>query len=183
MCSFRSRFVACAVLLAALVGLIRPAAIAQDKKDEPKLVTGKVEKKTYEFKEAKKDMEYALYLPSKYDKEKKYPLIIALHGLGGALYEELEYDDGGQPLTGTFMDYLVPTASEAPTIEIAHVVSPSPLTTLGSKGLGESSSMTVPAVIANAVSDALAPLGIRINQLPMTPSRLWTLIRQARRRP
>jgi 2-furoyl-CoA dehydrogenase large subunit len=107
----------------------------------------------------------------------------ALHGLGGALYEELEYDDGGQPLTGTFMDYLVPTASEAPTIEIAHVVSPSPLTTLGSKGLGESSSMTVPAVIANAVSDALAPLGIRINQLPMTPSRLWTLIRQARRRP
>ena len=105
----------------------------------------------------------------------------ALHGLGGALYEELEYDDGGQPLTGTFMDYLVPTASEAPTIEIAHVVSPSPLTTLGSKGLGESSSMTVPAVIANAVSDALAPLGIRINQLPMTPSRLWTLIRQARR--
>ena len=105
----------------------------------------------------------------------------ALHGLGGALYEELAYDEDGQCLTGTFMDYLVPTASEAPTIEIAHVVSPSPLTPLGSKGLGESSSMTVPAVIANAVSDALKPLGIRINELPMTPSKLYALIKKARK--
>src|SRR5437763_7511324 len=104
----------------------------------------------------------------------------ALHGLGGALYEELAYDDDGQLLTGTFMDYLVPTASEAPEIEIEHVVSPSPLTTLGSTGLGESSSMTVPAVLANSVSDALAPLGIKINELPMTPSKLWALIRKAR---
>ena len=107
----------------------------------------------------------------------------ALHGLGGALYEELAYDDDGQLLTGTFMDYLVPTASEAPEIEIAHVVSPSPLTTLGSKGLGESSSMTVPAVIANAVSDALKPLGIGITELPMTPSKLHALIAAARKRP
>jgi 2-furoyl-CoA dehydrogenase large subunit len=106
----------------------------------------------------------------------------ALHGLGGALYEEMEYDDSGQPLAGTFMDYLVPTASEAPAIEIAHVVSPSPLTTLGSKGLGESSSMTVPAVIANAVTDALRPLGVKITELPMTPSRLWRLIQDARDR-
>jgi 2-furoyl-CoA dehydrogenase large subunit len=105
----------------------------------------------------------------------------ALHGLGGALYEDMEYDETGQPLAGTFMDYLVPTASEAPAIDIAHVVSPSPLTTLGSKGLGESSSMTVPAVIANAVTDALRPLGVRITELPMTPSRLWRLIQDARR--
>ncbi len=105
----------------------------------------------------------------------------ALHGLGGALFEELQYDEGGQLLTGTFMDYLVPTASEAPVIDIAHVVSPSPLTPLGSKGLGESSSMTVPAVIANAVSDALAPLGIGITELPMSPTRLWALIEGARR--
>jgi 2-furoyl-CoA dehydrogenase large subunit len=104
----------------------------------------------------------------------------ALHGLGGALFEELQYDEGGQLLTGTFMDYLVPTASEAPVIDIAHVVSPSPLTPLGSKGLGESSSMTVPAVIANAVSDALAPLGIGITELPMSPTRLWALIEGAR---
>jgi 2-furoyl-CoA dehydrogenase large subunit len=106
----------------------------------------------------------------------------ALHGLGGALYEELAYDDDGQLLTGTFMDYLVPTASEAPEIEIEHVVSPSPLTTLGSKGLGESSSMTVPAVIANAVSDALKPLGIGITELPMTPSRLHALMQAAQQR-
>jgi 2-furoyl-CoA dehydrogenase large subunit len=103
----------------------------------------------------------------------------ALHGLGGALYEELAYDEHGQFLTGTFMDYLVPTACEAPEIDIAHIVSPSPLTPLGSKGLGESSSMTVPAVIANAVSDALAPLGIRINELPMTPSKLWKAMDRA----
>jgi 2-furoyl-CoA dehydrogenase large subunit len=104
----------------------------------------------------------------------------ALHGLGGALYEELAYDEDGQFLAGTFMDYLVPTATEAPLIDVAHVSSPSPLTTLGSKGLGESSSMTVPAVIANAVSDALAPLGVRISELPITPSRLWAMIREAR---
>ena len=105
----------------------------------------------------------------------------ALHGLGGALLEELSYDEAGQLLTGTFMDYLVPTASEAPVIDIAHVVSPSPLTPLGSKGLGESSSMTVPAVIANAVSDALAPLGVGITELPMSPTRLWELIEHTRR--
>jgi 2-furoyl-CoA dehydrogenase large subunit len=105
----------------------------------------------------------------------------ALHGLGGALFEELRYDESGQLLTGTFMDYLVPTAAEAPLIDIAHVSSPSPLTPLGSKGLGESSSMTVPAVIANAVSDALAPLGVGITELPMSPTRLWELIDGARR--
>ncbi|HEV8439946.1 MAG TPA: xanthine dehydrogenase family protein molybdopterin-binding subunit [Methylomirabilota bacterium] len=104
----------------------------------------------------------------------------ALHGLGGALFEELQYDDDGQFLTGSFMDYLVPTASEAPVIDIAHIVSPSPLTPLGSKGLGESSSMTVPAVIANAVSDALSPLGVRITELPMSPTRLWELIQSAK---
>ena len=104
----------------------------------------------------------------------------ALHGLGGALFEELQYDGDGQFLTGSFMDYLVPTAVEAPVIDIAHLESPSPLTPLGSKGLGEASSMTVPAVIANAVSDALAPLGIRINELPMAPARLWELIERAR---
>jgi 2-furoyl-CoA dehydrogenase large subunit len=107
----------------------------------------------------------------------------ALHGLGGALYEELAYDENGQCLTASFMDYVVPSAGEAPKIDIAHVVSPSPLTPLGSKGLGESSSMTVPAVIANAVSDALKPLGVSITELPMTPARLWAQIRAAREAP
>jgi 2-furoyl-CoA dehydrogenase large subunit len=104
----------------------------------------------------------------------------ALHGLGGALGEELRYDDDGQFVTGSLMDYLIPTAAEAPSIDIAHVVSPSPLTTLGAKGLGESSSMTAPAVIASAVSDALSPLGVRIAELPLDPGRLWELISAAR---
>jgi len=77
----------------------------------------------------------------------------------------------------------VPTAHEAVKLDIGHVVTPSPFTTLGAKGLGESSSMTVPAVIANAVSDALRPLGVRIRELPITPSRLWHLMEAARSKP
>ena len=106
----------------------------------------------------------------------------ALHGLGGALWEELVYDSEGQFLAGTFMDYLVPSASQAPTVEVEHLASASPFTTLGAKGLGEASSMTAPAAVANAVSDALAPLGVRITELPITPSRLWHLLEAARRK-
>ncbi len=75
--SFRARFVACTVLTSALFGLLTPGTLAQEKK------APKAEKKTYDFKEANKEMEYALFVPSGYDKEKKSPLIIALHGLGG----------------------------------------------------------------------------------------------------
>jgi 2-furoyl-CoA dehydrogenase large subunit len=107
----------------------------------------------------------------------------ALHGLGGALWEELAYDSEGQFLSGTFMDYLVPSAKEAPLVEVEHLATPSPFTTLGAKGLGEASSMTAPAVVANAVSDALAPLGVQITELPITPSRLWHLLEAARPRP
>ena len=82
MVAFRWRFVACAVLATAVFALNRPGAAAQEKKDDKK-PTPKVEKKTYAFKEADKDMEYALFVPSGYDKEKKSPLVIALHGLGG----------------------------------------------------------------------------------------------------
>ena len=77
MSSFRARLVACAVLTGTLFGLLNPSALAQEKKSP------KAEKKTYDFKEANKEMEYALFVPSTYDKEKKSPLIIALHGLGG----------------------------------------------------------------------------------------------------
>jgi poly(3-hydroxybutyrate) depolymerase len=82
MVAFWWRACACVLLTAALFGLVRPDARAQEKKDDKKSIP-KVEKKTYEFKEAKKDMEYALFVPSGYDKEKKAPLVIALHGLGG----------------------------------------------------------------------------------------------------
>ncbi len=82
MFTFRSRLVACVVLTGVLLALPQPGAVAQERKDDKK-PTPKVEKKTYAFKEADKDMEYALFVPSGYDKEKKSPLIIALHGLGG----------------------------------------------------------------------------------------------------
>ncbi len=99
----------------------------------------------------------------------------ALHGIGGALYEELAYGEDGQFLAQTFMDYVVPGATEAPKLVIDHVVSPSPFTVLGSKGLGESSAMTAPAALANAVADAL---GVHVDTLPLKPDRVWRLVRQ-----
>ena len=102
-----------------------------------------------------------------------------LHGLAGALYEELVYDDDGQFMTGNFIQYVCPTAVEAPVLNIGHMCSPSPLTTLGSKGAGESSSETAPAAIAGGVADALKDLGIHINELPLTPRKVWSLIHEA----
>ena len=83
----------------------------------------------------------------------------ALHGLGGALLEEYRWDEDGQFLTGTFADYRVLTAAEAPRIEMAEIETPSPFTPVGSKGCGESASESAPAAVANAVADALRPLG------------------------
>ena len=77
------------------------------------------------------------------------------------------------------MDYHCPTASEAPRVEIAHVSTVSPFSTLGQKGCGEGSAMTAPAGIANAVNDALAPMGISINQLPLIPSNIWHAMQDA----
>jgi 2-furoyl-CoA dehydrogenase large subunit len=109
----------------------------------------------------------------------------ALHGIAGALYEELVYDGHGQMLTASLVDYECPFATEAPKLEIGHTVSPSPFTPLGSKGAGESSSETAPACIANAVADALAPLRVAIRELPLTPRKCWELMeaRQAAERP
>jgi len=104
-----------------------------------------------------------------------------VHGVGGALYEELVYDRNGHPLTGSFKDYLCPTAVESPAVEVAHLESLSPFTTLGTKGLGEGSSETAPAAIVNAVADALAPLGVAVPDLPLTPVKLWTMIQGARK--
>jgi carbon-monoxide dehydrogenase large subunit len=100
-------------------------------------------------------------------------------GIGMALYEECAYDTQGQPLTGSFMDYLLPTASEVPAFEIGHVETPSPFTQYGVKGGGEGGRMIAPAALASAVEDALAPLGVRIDELPMTPERLATLVEAA----
>jgi aerobic carbon-monoxide dehydrogenase large subunit len=101
-------------------------------------------------------------------------------GLGGAIFEELVYDDQGQPLATTFMDYLVPTAMDMPEGTIVKILeeTPTPLNPLGVKGVGEGGSSGAGAAIANAVADALAPLGIAITELPLSPDRIARLVRQ-----
>jgi carbon-monoxide dehydrogenase large subunit len=100
-------------------------------------------------------------------------------GLGNALYEELVYDAAGQPLATSYLDYLLPTAQEVPPVALGHLETPSPLNPEGIKGAGEGGAMPVPAVIANAVDDALAPLGIVVDRVPISPSRLRGAIRAA----
>ncbi|HET6174906.1 MAG TPA: xanthine dehydrogenase family protein molybdopterin-binding subunit [Gaiellales bacterium] len=95
------------------------------------------------------------------------------HGLGAALLEEHRYDADGNLMTATFLDYLPPTATELPRVVSAHLESPSPLTPLGAKGLGEGTTMSAPAAIANAVADAL---GVEHVELPATPQRIWELL-------
>lgn len=91
----------------------------------------------------------------------------AVQGLGGALFEEFKYDAEGQLLTGSFMDYMLPTASDIPDILLTHMHSPSPLNPLGVKGVGEGGAIAPPAAIANAVSDALASFGVECNSTPI----------------
>src|SRR5581483_10932857 len=95
------------------------------------------------------------------------------HGAGAALLERAAYDEDGNLLTGTFMDYLCPTAADVPPVRMAHLETPSPFTPLGAKGLGEGSTMSAPAAIANAVADAL---GVERVELPLTPARVWELL-------
>jgi carbon-monoxide dehydrogenase large subunit len=101
-------------------------------------------------------------------------------GVGGALFEEMAYDGEGQLLTGTLMDYLVPSATDLPRIDTVHLEYPSPRNPLGMKGLGEGGAISPPAAIANAIDDALAPLGVRITETPASPARVLTSIETAR---
>lgn len=101
-------------------------------------------------------------------------------GIGAALLEEYAFDEDGQPLTTTFMDYLMPTIYEIPEIEKVAVVTPSPFTPLGAKGCGEGAIHTTPAAVMCAVNDALAPLGQMAREVPAAPNRLWKLIREGR---
>ncbi|MBI3454577.1 MAG: xanthine dehydrogenase family protein molybdopterin-binding subunit [Candidatus Rokubacteria bacterium] len=103
-------------------------------------------------------------------------------GIGGAFYEKLVYDAGGQLLSGSFMDFLMPTAAEVPEIEIGHLETPSPLNPLGVKGVGEAGAIPVPALVAEAVEDALAPFGVRVREMPLSPNRLLELLAEARAR-
>ncbi|HEX6841890.1 MAG TPA: xanthine dehydrogenase family protein molybdopterin-binding subunit [Stellaceae bacterium] len=98
------------------------------------------------------------------------------HGIGAALYEQFAYDAHGQLLSGSFMDYLIPSSHEVPDITIVDHCTPSPLTTFGQKGSGEAGYLGAPAAIASAVNDALAPLGLHTATLPMTMARLGELL-------
>jgi carbon-monoxide dehydrogenase large subunit len=100
-------------------------------------------------------------------------------GLGHALLEDARYDDDGQPLATTFMDYLLPGFNEVPSMEIEHLESPSPESLGGFKGMGEGGAINPPAVIANAVSDALAPLGIEVDHTPVTQDWVLAAIQEA----
>jgi aerobic carbon-monoxide dehydrogenase large subunit len=97
-------------------------------------------------------------------------------GIGGALFEELVYDEEGQLLSGTLADYLVPTAADVPPIALAHAETPSPLNPLGVKGVGEGGAIPGPAAIANAVEDALAPRGQVVRRTPLSPAYVRSLL-------
>jgi aerobic carbon-monoxide dehydrogenase large subunit len=103
-----------------------------------------------------------------------------VQGIGTALYEEIPYDEAGQPLAGTLADYLLPGAAELPAIKIGHLHTPATATEYGIKGMGEGGAVAPPAAIANAVRDALAAISAEINETPMTPRRVLAAIRRAR---
>src|SRR3989440_8873067 len=100
-------------------------------------------------------------------------------GVGGALFEEMAYDEAGQLLSGTLMDYAVPRADDLPSIDCVHLEYPSTRNPLGAKGLGEGGAISPPAAIANAIDDALAPLGVRLTATPALPARVRELIERA----
>lgn len=97
-------------------------------------------------------------------------------GIGSALLEEVAYDEAGQLLAGSYMDYLLPTATDVPTMTIDHLETLSPLNPLGLKGVGESGTLPVPAVLASAIEDAVGPRGGRVTRMPLGPSRLLDLL-------
>ena len=101
-------------------------------------------------------------------------------GIGNAFYEQLVFDDNGQLLNGSFMDFLLPTALDVPRVEVGHEETPSPLNALGTKGAGEAGAIPVGALFAQAVEDALAIPGFEIREIPLKPSRLWELVEEAK---
>jgi carbon-monoxide dehydrogenase large subunit len=102
-------------------------------------------------------------------------------GIGNALYEDFAYDENGQPLTTTFMDYLIPGIMEVPSMEVIHVETPPAVTVSGFKGMAEGGTIGSTAAVANAVADALSSLGVDVRELPLTPDRIYQLIQ--RRKP
>jgi len=101
-----------------------------------------------------------------------------VQGIGGVLLEHLAYDEDGNPVTTTFMDYLLPTATDVPTIEYGHIETPSPGPG-GYKGVGEGGAIGAPPAVVNAVADALSPFGVTITRLPLSPARIVALLEGA----
>jgi CO/xanthine dehydrogenase Mo-binding subunit len=112
-------------------------------------------------------------------KELGLPALLELSGIGAALYEEFAYNEDGLLVAQTFMDYLLPSAHEVPRVEIVHHETPSPHTVFGQKGSGESGYLGSPAAISSAINDAIKPLGIAVNSLPIKVTALGDLIASA----
>ena len=102
-----------------------------------------------------------------------------VQGIGGALLEHLAYDADGNPMSTTFVDYLMPTIAEVPVIEHGHIETPGPGPG-GYKGVGEGGAIGAPPAVVNAVADALSPFGVDITRLPVTPPSVLALIDSAR---
>ncbi|HEY5866207.1 MAG TPA: molybdopterin cofactor-binding domain-containing protein, partial [Candidatus Tectomicrobia bacterium] len=100
-------------------------------------------------------------------------------GLAQTLYEEVVYDENGQLLTGSLMDYAMPKASMVPTLETDRTVTPTPVNPLGAKGCGEAGTIGAGPAVANAIIDALAPFGVTHLEMPFKPEKLWRLIQEA----
>jgi carbon-monoxide dehydrogenase large subunit len=91
----------------------------------------------------------------------------------------VQYDEEGQLVTGTFVDYALPTAAELPSFETDRTVTPSPVNSLGAKGVGEAGTIAASAAVTNAVIDALRPLGVTYINMPLSPMRVWEAIQDA----
>jgi aerobic carbon-monoxide dehydrogenase large subunit len=102
------------------------------------------------------------------------------HGVGQALFERIHYDEEGQLATGSFVDYALPTAAELPSFETDRTETPSPVNSLGVKGVGEAGTIAASAAVTNAVADALRPLGVDYINMPLSPMRVWEAINEAK---
>jgi len=103
-------------------------------------------------------------------------------GAAQALWEYAAYDDGGQLVTGSLMDYAIPKADDLPSYETDRTVTPSPVNPMGVKGAGETGTIASTAAVANAVIDALSPFGISHIDLPLTPARIWAAVQAAKKK-
>src|SRR6185437_13661352 len=99
-----------------------------------------------------------------------------VHAIGQALFERIHYDEQGQLVTGTFVDYALPSAADVPSYETDRTETPSPVNSLGVKGVGEAGTIAATAAVTNAVIDALKPVGVTYLNMPLTPMRVWEAI-------